>query len=485
LGGQQVDDHTLHTFRKIQLTDEFWTEAVAIGDINRDGHIDIVAGPYWYEGPEFKKRHEFYPATHTFKFKKADGTEETIAGFDGISGGVANSSMHYVTVYDFNGDGWPDILAVGLPDGDDSKSAFAYWYQNPGAEGIKNGVLWTRHLISEQADNFSVVFVDLFHDGKPVLLCMSGGHSEESEKQVGYLKPDPNDPTKLWTFHPISYPSKSFRWWVHGLGYGDINGDGRMDILHSDGWWEQPARLVGDLVWEYHPFPFHIGPAQIKQYAYFYSDGALFPNLYDVTPDGVPTVAAGNYGGSQMYVDDVNGDGLPDVVTSIAAHGYGLAWWEQLKERDRFGDIQFRRHMIINKQPSESKYGVEFSEMQAVAYVDIDGDGLKDIVTGKRFWSHGSAAKVGIDPESDAPAVLYWFKQVRNVDGSVDFVPHLIDDNSGAGTQIAVGDVNGDGLADIVVANKKGAFVFLQETKPVTKEVWEKVQPRVLFPSAR
>jgi DNA helicase-2/ATP-dependent DNA helicase PcrA len=42
-------------------------------------------------------------------------------------------------------------------------------------------------------------------------------------------------------------------------------------------------------------------------------------------------------------------------------------------------------------------------------------------------------------------AVLYWFKLVRTHDGGVDFVPYLIDDQSGVGTQLTVGDLNGDG----------------------------------------
>jgi hypothetical protein len=138
--------------------------------------------------------------------------------------------------------------------------------------------------------------------------------------------------------------------------------------------------------------------------------------------------------------------------------------------------------MIINRTPIESRYGVAFSEAQAVAWVDMDGDGLKDIVAGKRFWAHG---KCCMDPESNAPAVLYWFQQVRNTDGSVDFVPHLIDADSGAGTQITVGDVNGDGRPDIVVANKKGAFVFIQKVRSVSKEEWEKAQPPILYPNAK
>jgi hypothetical protein len=478
-------DYVLHTFNKIQLTDKLWSEAPAIGDINRDGHLDIVVGPYWYEGPDFKNRHIFYPATESFKRKRADGTEEVIEGFD--AGDNANDTdVHFAKVVDLNGDGWPDVLVVGMEPGHnpaDGSSVSASWYENPGKEGLAAHVLWKRHLVAENVGSFCVDFFDLLGDGKPVLFAMQifvgapGG-------QLGYFEPDTRDATRLWTFHPISEKFAEYRWSTHGLGHGDVNGDGRIDALASDGWWEQPASREHDALWTFHPYPFALGPGQIKQ-----SWG-----LYDLTPEGTPSFA-GVYGGSQMYVADLNGDGLADVVMSLAAHGHGLAWWEQLRQPDahlekilaQYGgpntqSVQFKRHLIMWKAPSDSRYGVEFTEMQAVAFADIDGDGLKDIVTGKRFWAHG---KGDLDPESNAPAVLYWFRQVRNLDGSVDFIPYLIDDNSGAGTQIAFGDLNGDGLADIVVANKKGAFAFIQKVTPVSRAEWEKAQSPVLYPNAK
>jgi hypothetical protein len=177
-----------------------------------------------------------------------------------------------------------------------------------------------------------------------------------------------------------------------------------------------------------------------------------------------------------MYVYDVNGDGLNDIITSIDAHGYGLSWYEQIKEN---GQISFREHAILNKGPTANRYGVTFTQLHAVDLVDIDGDGLKDIVTGKRFWAHGPH---GGDPESDNPAVLYWFKLVRPAKGQAYFVPHLIDNDSGIGTQVVAGNITSKKYPDIVVGNKKGVFLFKHETTEVSHEEWEKAQPKATNP---
>src|ERR1043166_1633638 len=103
LAGQK---DAVHTFKKVVLTDQFWAEGADIGDFNHDGQMDVVSGPFWYEGPEFKKKHEICPATASFKRKKSDGTEETVPGFEGALGvNNAYSECFLTYTYDFNQDG--------------------------------------------------------------------------------------------------------------------------------------------------------------------------------------------------------------------------------------------------------------------------------------------------------------------------------------------------------------------------------------------
>ena len=156
----------------------------------------------------------------------------------------------------------------------------------------------------------------------------------------------------------------------------------------------------------------------------------------------------------------MNDDGRNDVIGSLDAQKWGLAWHEQMRTGDA---VTFRQHLIMGSRPEESAHGVAFSQPHALALADMDRDGVMDVVTGKRFWAHGNDG----DPEPNAPAVVYWFRLSRD-GGTVDYVPHLIDDNSGVGTQVVVGDANGDGLPDVVVGNKKGTFVHLQQRQPAS-----------------
>lgn len=418
---------TVPAFKKQHLEKFYWSEGAAFGDLNRDGKPDVVYGPYWWEGPDFTQRHELYAPKTTFKVKETDGTEKVLPGFEGGFGkkNAYSTDNFFAFVHDFDEDGWNDVLTYGLP------HTPAYLYVNPAGQERS----WVRHTVLAEVDNESPTLVDLTGDGKPEIVCVHGGN-------FGYATPDVKNPGAKWRFTAISTGGKWQRY-THGLGVGDMNGDGRLDVLFKDGWFEQPASLAGDPPWRLHTF--------------FFAPAA-----------------------AQMFAYDVNGDGRTDVITALAAHGYGLAWYEQLAAKDGAGELQFKAHVFMNKEPRENRYGVTFSELHAVELVDIDGDGLKDIVTGKCFWAHGPTGA----PESNAPAVLYWFKLVRRADGRVDWVPNLIDVDSGVGRQIGLGDVNGDGRPDLVIGNKKGAFVFVNEARRVSQAEWAKAQPTVLFPDA-
>ncbi len=370
-------------YRKVPLSDQFFSEGATFGDLNRDGHPDAIAGPYWYEGPDFQVRHEIYPALPFDPLKYSDN--------------------FFVFVHDFNVDGWDDLLVLGFPGVD------ASWFENPGAKGG----MWRRHVAFLPIDNESPTFGQLFAKGPPVIICMSGG-------RLGYATWDPKEPTRVWTFHAISGPMGWERY-AHGLGFGDINGDGRNDILEKDAWWEQPASLTGEPVWKRHAFPFSAK------------------------------------GGAQMHVFDVNGDGLPDVITSKQAHGYGLSWFEQVRAAD--GEISFTEHVILGETPAGQLHGVQFAQLHAVALADCDGDGLPDIITGKRWWAHGPTG----DVDATAAPLLCIFTLRRGPNQTATFEPHVIDDTTGVGTQLVAGDVNGDGLPDFIVGNKRGTAVLLSQ----------------------
>lgn len=390
-------------WKKTVLDTKFRAEGVTVADVNKDGKIDVLNGEYWYEAPDWKA-HELQP-------------------FKDHGDGLKNYSRVFCCwAEDLSGDGYPDLIVIDFP------GAPCYWMENP--KGQRTGpdgkpLHWKKHPIWHSACNETPLYTDLLGTGKRVLVMGWQPKGKETEGQMAYFTPDPKDPTAPWVMHPVSEPSTppdvkdgkpvpktgreapGTRKFSHGLGVGDLNGDGRRDVICTGGWWEQPEKPDGKTPWKFHP-----------------------ANLGEACAD--------------MYAHDLDGDGKADVLAT-SAHRFGIWAYKQR------GDGAFQKTDLFPKLVSET---------HAAHFVDIDGDGLKDLVTGKRWWSHGRS-----EPGSDGPAMIYWLKAGKSADGITTFTPQVIDDDSGIGTQFEVADINGDGLLDVISSNKKGVRVIVQERK--------------------
>lgn len=389
------------TWKRQQLHGDFYSEGAAIGDINGDGRPDVVAGPFWWEGPAFQKRHAYY--------------EPKIFSINGYS------DNFFAYVHDFNADQRNDILILGFPGKE------ARLYLNPGTQDDKP---WPMHIVADVVDNESPVFTDVDGDGKPEIVCSTGG-------RFGWFAPNWEKPAEKWSFVYATDDMKVAKF-THGLGVGDVNGDGRMDLLEARRWWENTGR--GTI-------------SGVKR------AGFIQHNF-----------AAGVGGGAQMFAYDFDGNGTNDVFTALAAHRYGVSvFLQSVKSAQSADQATWKRVMLASEQPQDNDYGIVFSQPHAAHLADIDGDGVKDIVTGKRYWAHN-----GHDPDERGHRVIYWYQTKRDGKGGVDFVPHLVDAESGVGVDVQVGDVNGDQLPDIVVGNKAGVYILTQQRRETTADLTPK-----------
>jgi hypothetical protein len=351
-------------FKKRRI-DNVSYEAAWVFDVNNDGHLDIVCGEYWYEGPDFTQKHKICDVRQEGEY------------YDDFS----DFGM------DVNGDGYMDIITGGW------WGETLRWRENP-----KNNGLWKVHDIAWCGNIETIRFFDIDGCGVPEIFPNTPGQpqsffkllTDETGKGTG----------KFEKFVIGKNPSG------HGMGFGDINGDGRVDILLARGWLEQPED------------PFQ-GPW-------------VFHEEYDLGWDAsVPILA-----------HDVTGNGLMDIIAGHA-HSYGLAWYEQVMGPD--GARSWIKHDIDNT----------VAQYHDMVLVDMDGDGELELLTGKRYRAH-----CGNDPGDNDPAGIYYFK----INGGA-FEKHVIDygpagEASGVGIYFWVGDINGDGVLDIVAPGKEGLFLF-------------------------
>jgi hypothetical protein len=361
----------------------FWygpfNEGHAVLDINNDGILDIACGPNWYEGPTWKKHEGF----------RSD-----------------NIVCEYPV--DVNKDGYMDIVSGGwLEKG-------VYWYRNPGPAGGK----WDTVKISEETNTEGIIVRDIDGDGDLDILVNHWAYFKN--QGVTWFELMDKGGYKI---HRIGERGDS-----HGCGVGDINGDGRNDIVTSAGWYEAPEHPSID------PWKFH-AEYQLPVY---------------------PELEAG----IEMIVTDVDRDGKNDIIYGNG-HGYGLFWLRQN------GDGTWTRKVIEDS----------FGQFHTLVLADINQDGVLELVTGKRLRGHDDA-----DASTFDPLFMFWYK----INGG-EFKRHVLSFNNvpwykgmeyksivpnfaiGGGMNITVRDMNGDGLVDVVCSGKSGLYLFLNRGLPPTK----------------
>jgi len=351
------------------------SEACGVADFNGDGKLDIVAGPFHYLAPDWKST----------RIRALRGTVDDQG--KGYVDDFANLPL------DVDGDGKPDVVSCGW------FSQSIAWYRNAlGATGE-----WPEELADKNGNFECADLVDIDSDGKASEILP---HTQQTVwYEVGALASGRRGLVR----HVVSTKTMNF-----GAGVGDINGDGRPDVLRPDAWFEAPA-----------------DPRQGKWIEHPWALGAK-----DGKTDHTP----------QILVYDVNRDGLNDVITSNA-HKFGIFWYEQVREGQ---NITWKQHVIDDS----------WSQPHAIALADLDGDGELELLAGKRFMAHN-----GSDPDETAPLGVYWYKPRRGP--SPTWTKHVISYNEGvgAGMSIWVVDLDGDGDLDIVVTGKFGGPVWFENKR--------------------
>ena len=392
------------SFEKITIDTIFRSESITAADINRDGAKDIVIGDVWFEAPDWQMHEIRTPGDFLNTVFQED---KPASEYNYYSNSFAVQSM------DVNLDGWPDVLVYPV------MNQPIYWYENP--QGEKGH--WQKREAVKAYHGESPMLVELFGNGD--LGALAGVNVKDTLYHLGWVKPG-NHVDSLWQVHTVGSTDqlalrgpdwdKKSRWYApgardHGLGFGDLNGDGRKDVLTSRGWYEAPENAEKEH-WKLHYL--------------------AFDSLAD--PENPQYIFA------QMPIFDIDQDGDADFL-GTSAHRYGLWWFEQE------GNNSFTKHEIP----------IRMSQVHSVAMGDLNGNGIPDVIAGKRYLAHN-----GNDPGWDEPLKIIWMEPELDSIGQVTFLIDEVDIGVGVGTQIEIIDIDGDGKDDLLTSNKKGTYLFVQ-----------------------
>ncbi len=351
-------------FERRLIADERY-ESAAVFDVDGDGVLDILSGAYWYPGPSFDRKCKVGPVMASGEY------------FDEFG----------IIPMDIDGDGFTDIVTGGW------FGCALRWHRNPKGDPGKQ---WEVHEIAQVGNIEAVQAVDIDGDGQLEVLPNTPGGPQRVFKLVTDAEGRGTGEFRCYT---ITEENTG-----HGLGYGDIAGNGRVDLVYAGGWLEAPEDpLTGKWTWHRE---FNLGSASCP-----------------------------------IIVADVNGDGLSDLIVG-QSHAYGLDWWEQ---RIEGGERKWIKHPI---DPLNSQY-------HCLRWGDIDGDGEPELVTGKRYRAH-----CGHDPGGYDDVGLYYFKWTGEgfAKQVIDYGPARV--GKGCGIWFQVVDLDANGRPDIVAPGKDGLCLF-------------------------
>jgi len=383
-------------FRRHVIDAGATNSACAAVDVNRDGKLDIISGGAWYEAPSWKR--------HFVR------NVQVIRGrFDDYS----NLPL------DVNADGWLDLVSVNY------RSQSIYWAEHPG----KSLGEWKTHPIDQPGASETGRLVDIDGDGRLDLLpngvkfaawyeLLPAPVDGDSAPRTGKSQP-------AWVRHDLPAALAG-----HGIGTGDINGDGRLDVIGPRGWLEAPEDRRKER-WHWHP-EFDLGR------------GASIPIL----------------------AWDVDSDGDCDLVWG-RGHGIGLYWLELRTAAE--GKRTWRQHAI----------DTSWSQPHALLRADLDGDGVPEAVAGKRYMGHD-----GKDRGEYDPLVIYRYQFEPETHSWRRALVHW-DRGVGFGLDPKAVDIDQDGDLDLLCPGRSGLYLLenLRKSDAPSKAAAAVAGPQIPFDS--